>query len=136
MEYRYIFSDLNNELMGNYYISFDEAKKDKVINLFGPNVNIYCGNFLDDFQLNNKFFMHYTRGTTNGQYLAGLAESLDGVQWKRIDSDLGINLSESGWDAKHLCYPAVITAKGKTYMFYNGNDMGNAGFGYAELELA
>jgi len=88
------------------------------------------------FQLNNKFFMHYTRGTTNGQYLAGLAESLDGVQWKRIDSDLGINLSESGWDAKHLCYPAVITAKGKTYMFYNGNDMGNAGFGYAELELA
>ena len=86
------------------------------------------------FQLNNHFFMHYTRGTTDGQYLAGLAESLDGVHWKRIDSELGISLSESGWDSKHLCYPALITTKGKTYMFYNGNDMGKAGFGYAQLE--
>lgn len=88
------------------------------------------------FRLNNHFFMHYTRGTTDGQYLAGLAESFDGVHWKRIDSELGIGLSETGWDAKHLCYPAVITAKGKTYMFYNGNNMGKAGFGYAELEVA
>jgi len=88
------------------------------------------------FHLNDQFFMHYTRGTTDGQYLAGLAESFDGVHWKRIDSDLGIGLSEAGWDAKHLCYPAVITSKGKTYMFYNGNDMGKAGFGYAELEVA
>ena len=38
------------------------------------------------FQLNNKFFMHYTRGTTDGQYLAGFAESLDGIHWNRIDS--------------------------------------------------
>jgi len=88
------------------------------------------------FHLNDQFFMHYTRGTTDGQYLAGLAESFDGVHWKRIDSDLGIGLSEAGWDAKHLCYPAVITSKGKTYMFYNGKDMGKAGFGYAELEVA
>ena len=86
------------------------------------------------FRLNNQFFMHYTRGTTDGQYLAGLAESFDGVRWRRIDSELGIGLSETGWDAKHLCYPAVIAAKGKIYMFYNGNDMGKAGFGYAELE--
>lgn len=87
------------------------------------------------FQLNNKFFMHYTRGTTDGQYLAGFAESLDGIHWNRIDSKLGINLSESGWDSKHLCYPALITSKGKTFMFYNGNDMGKAGFGYAQLEV-
>lgn len=87
------------------------------------------------FHLNNKLFMHYTRGTTDGQYLAGLAESLDGVNWRRIDSELGIGLSEDGWDGKHLCYPAVITSKGRTYMFYNGNDMGKAGFGYAELEV-
>jgi predicted GH43/DUF377 family glycosyl hydrolase len=86
------------------------------------------------FQLNNKFFMHYTRGTTDGQYLAGLAESLDGVHWKRIDSELGITLSESGWDSRHLCYPALLTVNGKTYMFYNGNNMGKEGFGYAELE--
>jgi hypothetical protein len=34
MEYRYIFSDINKELFGNYYISFDENKKDKVIERF------------------------------------------------------------------------------------------------------
>jgi hypothetical protein len=86
------------------------------------------------FQLGAKFFMHYTRGTTDGQYLAGLAESSDGVFWRRIDSELGIGLSESGWDSRHLCYPALIAVKDKIYMFYNGNDMGKAGFGYAELE--
>lgn len=88
------------------------------------------------FQSNNRFFMHYTRGTTDGQYLAGLAMSLDGVTWGRIDSELGLDLSESGWDSKHLCYPALISVKDKTYMFYNGNDMGKAGFGYAVLETA
>ena len=86
------------------------------------------------FQLNNKFFMHYTRGTTDGQYLAGLAESIDGIHWNRIDSELGITLSESGWDSRHLCYPALLEVRGKIYMFYNGNDMGKEGFGYAELE--
>lgn len=86
------------------------------------------------FQLGDKFFMHYTRGSTDGQYLAGLAESFDGISWRRIDSELGISLSQSGWDSKHLCYPALLTVKDKIYMFYNGNDMGKAGFGYAELE--
>ena len=86
------------------------------------------------FQLNNKFYMHYTRGTTDGQYLAGLAESFDGIHWKRMDSALGISPSKSGWDSKHLSYPALLSTENKTYMFYNGNDMGKQGFGYAELE--
>lgn len=86
------------------------------------------------FQMDKKFFMHYTRGTTDGQYLAGLAESSDAVNWRRVDSELGIKLSNLGWDSKHLCYPALLAVKNKVYMFYNGNDMGKAGFGYAELE--
>lgn len=88
------------------------------------------------FQIDEKFFMHYTRGTTDGQYLAGLAESSNGIKWRRIDVELGINPSESGWDSRHLCYPALLTVKGRTFMFYNGNDMGKAGFGYAELVTA
>jgi hypothetical protein len=86
------------------------------------------------FQLNDKFFMHYTRGTTDGEYFAGLAESSDGERWTRIDSELGITLADYGWDSRHLCYPALVSVKDKIYMFYNGNDMGRSGFGYAEME--
>ena len=40
----------------------------------------------------------------------------------------------SGWDSQMQAYPAVVTAGGRTYLFYNGNDYGREGFGYAELE--
>lgn len=79
--------------------------------------------------------MFYTKGTLSGSYLPGYAESKDGVSWTRKDAEIGIALSESGWDSRHLCYPALITVHGKTYMFYNGNDMGRSGFGYALLEM-
>ena len=77
--------------------------------------------------------MFYTKGDTQGNYLPGYAESEDGVNWVRKDGNLGITLSNSGWDSKSLCYPALITCKKKKYMFYNGNDMGRDGFGYAVL---
>jgi predicted GH43/DUF377 family glycosyl hydrolase len=78
--------------------------------------------------------MFYTKGTIEGDYFPGYAESLDGVEWKRLDDKLGISLSEHGWDSKTLCYPSLIEYKGDTYMFYNGNNMGKDGFGYAILE--
>lgn len=77
--------------------------------------------------------MFYTRGTKAGEYLPGYAESKDGVHWERLDTQLGIEPSSSGWDSKSLCYPSLIEYKNTTYMFYNGNDMGRGGFGYAEL---
>jgi len=86
------------------------------------------------FRADNGYVMHFTAGTVEGAYRAGYAESVDGVHWTRDDSRLGIGLSEQGWDSRHLCYPAVIGCHGKTYMFYNGNDMGREGFGCAVLE--
>ena len=44
-----------------------------------------------------------------------------------------IDVSPTGWDAEMICYPAVINVKGKTYLFYNGNNNGETGFGVAEL---
>lgn len=85
------------------------------------------------FKRENGYSMHYTRGTTQGDYLAGYAESVDGLSWARKDSELGIGLSAQGWDSRHLCYPAILKSGSETYMFYNGNDMGYAGFGYASL---
>ena len=80
-----------------------------------------------------RYIMHYTRGTQQGDYLAGMAESADGLRWTRNDGELGIELSDQGWDSRHLCYPAVLRVNDRTYMFYNGNDMGRDGFGVALL---
>ena len=32
-----------------------------------------------------------------------------------------------------MAYPCVIKVGDRTFMFYNGNDYGRYGFGYAEL---
>ncbi|MEM2080723.1 MAG: hypothetical protein QW744_00420 [Candidatus Bathyarchaeia archaeon] len=85
-------------------------------------------------KINDKYIMFYTYGTTKGDYLAGYAESNDGINWVRKDDKIGITLSKSGWDSFHLCYPTIISYNEKTYMFYNGNNMGKTGFGYAILE--
>lgn len=77
--------------------------------------------------------MFYTVGTVRGTYLAGYAESNDGLAWRRRDADLGIGPSDSGWDSLALSYPALVDAGGRTYMFYNGNQMGRTGFGVAAL---
>lgn len=85
------------------------------------------------FKQFDKYLMHYTKGSIDGTYLAGFAESPDGINWVRNDAKIGITLSSSGWDSKHLAYPAILNYKEKTYMFYNGNDMGKDGFGFAIL---
>jgi len=80
---------------------------------------------------NDLYVMYYTRGTIQGDYLAGYAESYDGIHWERKDSELGLGLSAEGWDSRHLCYPALLDFGSRTYLFYNGNDMGKDGFGFA-----
>lgn len=85
------------------------------------------------YRSGNEYIMNFTYGTTDGRYFPGQASSIDGSVWKRKDDDLGVELSESGWDSTHLSYPSIITVKNNTYMFYNGNEMGLNGFGVAEL---
>ena len=86
-------------------------------------------------KVDDVYRMHYTIGTLSGTYLPGYAESIDGVSWKRLDSDVGITPSSGGWDSKALSYATPIAYKDKEYLFYNGNDMGKTGFGYAERNL-
>ena len=79
--------------------------------------------------------MYYSIRTLSLGYRLGYAESDDGMHWRRKDQAMGLDVSVDGWDAKAICYSATITSQGKTYLFYNGNDYGGTGFGYAELEL-
>ena len=88
------------------------------------------------YKVMDKYVMNFTYGTIDGRYIAGQAMSDDGINWSRDDSQLGIETSLEGWDSKHLSYPCILTtSKHKTFMFYNGNNMGVDGFGYAELSL-
>lgn len=67
-------------------------------------------------------------------YRIGYAESDDGKNWVRKDEEVGITVSESGWDSETVEYPCVFDHNGKRYMFYNGNAYGLTGFGLAVLE--
>jgi len=83
-------------------------------------------------KVGGKYIMYYTVGTLRATYLPGYAESIDGKEWIRNDSKVGIGTSESGWDSRSLSYTAPLRCGNKEYLFYNGNDMGKNGFGYAE----
>ncbi len=86
------------------------------------------------YRVGGRYMMYTTKGTTDGQYFPTVAYSEDGVHWKRHDEELGIGLSGSGWDSQVLCYPALIQHKDRILMFYNGNSMGEDGFGVAVTE--
>jgi hypothetical protein len=64
----------------------------------------------------------------------GYADSTDGVHWTRKDGDLGLDLgSGESFDSKMLRYGVPLRVEGRTLLFYNGNDFGKSGFGYAVL---
>ncbi len=69
-----------------------------------------------------------------GGYRIGYASSTDMINWERDDAKVDIRLSDSGWDSEMVNYPHVFELDGKSYMLYQGNGMGRAGFGLAVLE--
>ena len=69
----------------------------------------------------------YVRG--DKLYRIGYAESSDGVRWHRKDDEVGIDVSEDGFDSEMICYPNIVVHRSKKYMFYNGNGFGRKGFG-------
>jgi len=71
------------------------------------------------------------RTSKEHSYRIGYAESDDGIRWIRKDKDVGIDVSETGWDSEMIAYPFVYEHKGQKYMIYNGNGFGKSGFGYA-----
>jgi predicted GH43/DUF377 family glycosyl hydrolase len=77
--------------------------------------------------------MFYSIRTRSKGYRLGYAESRDGINWERKDDQVGIDVSESGWDSEMIAYSCIVRHKDKVYMFYNGNNLGESGFGYAEL---
>jgi hypothetical protein len=85
------------------------------------------------FKENDIFYMFYGYSTEAIPYKLGYATSFDGIGWIRHDDNVGIDLSDSGWDSEMMAYPCVVKIREKIYLFYNGNGYGCDGFGCAEL---
>lgn len=85
---------------------------------------------------NNLYRMWYSyRGGPKSElYRIGYAESQDGRIWNRKDEVLDLDVSETGWDSKMICYPFVFEYKNNKYMLYNGNGYGKTGIGLAILQ--
>ena len=81
------------------------------------------------------YVMYYShRGSADHlskRYSIGAAVSIDGINWDRRDAEVGLTESKEGWDSEMMCYPAVVSHRDNTYMFYSGNGVGRGGIGYA-----
>ncbi len=66
----------------------------------------------------------------------GYAESVDGLNWRRADEALNLDVGPAPYDSDTMMSSAVITLRGRTYCFYNGNDFGRTGIAAALLETA
>lgn len=82
----------------------------------------------------DRYRMWYSIRSRTEPYRLGYAESPDGIVWTRMDHCMNLKRSAEGWDSQMICYPCVVDAAGKRYLFYNGNGHGSTGFGVAVLE--
>jgi hypothetical protein len=84
----------------------------------------------------SKFKMWFSARGSKGinTYRICYAESFDGIQWIRKDEEVGIDISDKGWDSQMIEYPFVFDYSGARFLLYNGNDYGKTGFGLAVLE--
>lgn len=101
--------------------------------------HVCVGVYGDEFGIGRPWVLHragrysmwYSIRSRSQPYRIGYAESHDGICWERKDDLCGIDRSPTGWDSEMICYPCVVNAGTKDYMFYNGNRHGATGFGYA-----
>ncbi|PCH95133.1 MAG: hypothetical protein COB85_04830 [Bacteroidetes bacterium] len=92
-------------------------------------------------KLDNVYHMWYSYRGSDGfrqgsdeSYTLGYAKSNDLKEWQRDDAIAGIELSETGWDSQMMAYPSICRVKDQVILFYNGNEFGEDGFGWAVLE--
>lgn len=80
------------------------------------------------------------RGLFSVRYLVGevqkykimYSESKDGLFWDDFVDFMPPSTGE--WDSEMQCFPYLVMINGKVYMFYNGNNFGETGFGVVELK--
>jgi hypothetical protein len=88
------------------------------------------------FVEDGSYKMFYGYSTEEILYKLGYAESNDlSNSWVRKDNELNLPLSKEGWDSEMMAYPSYVkTSTNNRILFYNGNNYGREGFGYALLK--
>jgi hypothetical protein len=71
----------------------------------------------------------YYRNNINESYKIKSATLIDNNWIRNIETSLDISLE--GWDSEMVAYPYIIKENDKLIMFYNGNNFGKTGIGYA-----
>ena len=79
----------------------------------------------------NKYKMFYSLRYVDKLYRIKYAESSDGINW--LCKDVDFDVSSLGWDSEMICYSSIISVYNRLFLFYNGNNNGESGFGYAEI---
>lgn len=77
--------------------------------------------------------MYFAAATQLSPYRLTYAESKNGKHWQRKHDKMLLHYDMTDFDSDMSSYPAVVNYKNKQYLFYNGNNYGYEGFGYAEL---
>jgi len=133
------WEEINGKLKSYYHIKYAESLDGISWNREG----IVCVDFRDEEESNiarssvvkengiYKMWFCYVYGEQ--KYRIGYAESNDCKIWERKDELSGINVSINEFDSDMICYPNILTINGIKYMFYNGNNFGEKGFGLAIL---
>lgn len=95
----------------------------------------------DIFLANGKYHLFFCfregldfRDNRARSYRIGYASSKDLLNWRRDDSFINLDVSETGWDSEMVAYPTVFELDGSIYMMYAGNGNGRTGIGLAKME--
>lgn len=84
----------------------------------------------------DRLFMFYAGGYNNEPQQVGVAESRDGVRWRRVsDRPVLANGSPGSWNSSESGHPAIFVANGKSYLFYQGNDDRGRTWGIARATI-
>jgi predicted GH43/DUF377 family glycosyl hydrolase len=89
---------------------------------------------------NGHYWMLYTGRNRVENRRIGLAESEDGVHWKR-SSRAGVFAGDRPWDDKVVCDPSVLVAEGGVHVWFGGGNVAhpaeriNGQIGYAFLRV-
>ena len=83
---------------------------------------------------NDGYRMWYSIRSRSKGYRIGYATSPDGTIWTRRDDVEGLEPAVDGWDSEMICYAAELSTEFGTYLFFNGNEYGRSGVGFAILE--
>lgn len=72
----------------------------------------------------DRYFMFYAGGYNNEPQQIGVAESRDGISWKRVSNDPLLPNGKSGdWNSSESGHPGVfVDEDGSTHLFFQGNN--------------